>query len=162
MSLPYLSPFSRSDKKYFSSNTSTYLSSGHLSNGHLKLQTPFPSYPPGHITITRCFPPRRYSIHCSLSNIYNVTRHSFSRPRCPRNNTGKLFARKLITFSTFLTDKQICPGSKVSNKLVSSFITDLMGSAHLSIGISTSHPHVFVLSHHPPFSLVMSTGIAFS
>ena len=97
LSLPYLSPFSCSDKKFFSSNNSTY-----LSNGHLTLQTPFPSYPPGRTTITRCFPPRLYSIHCSLSNIYNVTRRSFSRPHCPRNNTGKLFMCKLITVGHLL------------------------------------------------------------
>ena len=30
-----------------------------------------------------------------------------------------------------------------------------MGSAHLSIGISTSHPHLFLSSHYPPFSLII-------
>ena len=91
------------EKKYISKHTSTY-----LSNDHLTYQTPVLSYQPGHSPITQCFPLHLQPIHQFLTNVYNVTRRSLSRPRCPQNNTGNLFPCKLITvanFSTFLTDE---------------------------------------------------------
>ena len=64
-------------RKYFSIHTSTYLSTGHLTR-----HTPVPSY--------------------FLTNVYNVTRRSLSRPHYPRNNTGKFFACISITSGDLL------------------------------------------------------------
>ena len=140
-------------RKYFSIRTSTY-----LSNSHLIHQTSVPPYPP-------CRTPLLDVSHraSNRSTIFSPTFITLLVARGLDPAAHVMIQENYLLLNLYggppswhsfiisLTKSAWAP----SDKLVSFFIIDLMGSARLSIGVSTSHSHLFIFSYDPPFSLVI-------